>query len=103
MLGEVEYLGSARFAGAEPECYGIGTCSMMGDKRLCQALVVCRGDTKGKLVCSFSGSMGRCLVSEEQQHMTVSRVSVSGVFSGTRSAGSVTTELLRVCTVTYSD
>ena len=34
VLGEVQHLGSTRFAGAEASCSGIRTCSIMGDRRL---------------------------------------------------------------------
>ena len=74
VLGEVQHLGSTRFAGAETSLLWYKDMFDNGRQAVqYQALVQFVGDTKG-------GLMGPFLVSEGQQHVPVSRVLVSGVF-----------------------
>ena len=49
VLGEVQHLGSAIFAGRKPACSGIRTDDN-GRRSVSDARTICRGDTKGKLV-----------------------------------------------------
>ena len=78
MLGEVEHLGSARFAGAEASLLWYKDMFDNGRQAVqYQALVQFVEVTEMGL--KRFGSMGPFRVPEGQQHVPVSRVSVSGV------------------------
>ena len=86
VLGEVQHLGSAIFAGEKASLLWYKDMFDNGRQAVqYQALVQFVEVTQNvKLVCSFSSSMGPFVVSEGQQHVHVSRVSVGGVFLHTR-------------------
>ena len=86
-MGEFQHLGSTRFAGAEASL--LWYKDMFGNGRQavqCQALVQFEEVTQqGNWSEAFrEPPVGPFLVSEGQQHVPASRVSVSGVFLRTR-------------------